>query len=99
MRFAVLLHQMQKSKNPLLNKFKLVLPPWSHLVHWSYRELPEQISWGLYFDINSLKMFAPVLEMYEFLGGNERFGKKGKLNISFNYIFFKGVRTNTQKWS
>lgn len=66
MRFAVLVHKMSKSKDPALNTFKLVLPPWSHLVHWKYNETPEHIPWGLYFDIDSLQLFAPVVEMHEF---------------------------------
>ncbi|KAJ8963976.1 hypothetical protein NQ314_005235 [Rhamnusium bicolor] len=72
MRFAILAHQMQKSDNPAL-KFKMVLPPWSHLVHWSYSEYPEHIPWSLYFDLKSLQMFAPVIEMHEFFS---RYQKK-----------------------
>ncbi|KAJ8963340.1 hypothetical protein NQ318_018812, partial [Aromia moschata] len=66
MRFAALAHRMQKSKNPKINNFKLVLPPWSRLMHWSYNEIPEHIPWALYFDLYSLKSFAPVIEMHEF---------------------------------
>ncbi|XP_072379841.1 GDP-fucose protein O-fucosyltransferase 2-like [Diabrotica undecimpunctata] len=66
MRLAVLAHKMRQSSNSELNSFSLVLPPWSHLIHWTYRDYPEQIPWGLYFDIESLKKFAPVIEMYEF---------------------------------
>lgn len=71
MRFAILAHNLQKSKNPDLNKFKLILPPWSHLVHWGYNEQPERVSWGLYFDIKSLQAFAPVIELHQFFNGNE----------------------------
>ncbi|RZC35369.1 GDP-fucose protein O-fucosyltransferase 2, partial [Asbolus verrucosus] len=66
MRFAVLAHKLKNSKNANLQTFKLVLPPWSHLVHWKRRDAPEQIPWGLFFDLNSLKSFAPVIEMHEF---------------------------------
>lgn len=66
MRFAALAHNLQKLPIEDLNKFVLVLPPWSNLVHWSYSDTPEQIPWGHYFDLDSLKLFAPVIEMYEF---------------------------------
>nr|CAI5848335.1 unnamed protein product [Callosobruchus analis] len=66
MRFAVLANKMQKSSNPALNGFKLVLPPWSSLMHWEYSDTPEHIPWGHYFDLDSLKRFAPVMEMYQF---------------------------------
>ncbi|XP_056633675.1 GDP-fucose protein O-fucosyltransferase 2 isoform X1 [Diorhabda sublineata] len=64
MRLAVLFQNLQTS--PDLNNFVLVLPPWSNLVHWSYSDIPEQIPWGYYFDLDSLKLFAPVIEMHEF---------------------------------
>ncbi|KAI4467185.1 gdp-fucose protein o-fucosyltransferase 2 [Holotrichia oblita] len=67
MRYAIWLHKLQTNKNDSnLKKFKLVLPPWSHLYHWKYSEIPEHIPWALYFDIESLKRFAPVIEMYQF---------------------------------
>lgn len=69
MRFAILAHKLQKSKKDELNNFKLVLPPWSHLFHWKYNKEPEQIPWGAFFDLDSLKRFAPVIEMHEFFHG------------------------------
>ncbi|XP_045460852.1 GDP-fucose protein O-fucosyltransferase 2 [Harmonia axyridis] len=65
-RFAVLAKHLAESNNPKLKNFKLVLPPWSHLYHWTYSDKAELIPWGYYFDIPSLKAFAPVIEMYEF---------------------------------
>lgn len=57
---------MKMSKNEHLNNFYLVLPPWSNLVHWDYSDTPEHIPWAFYFDLDSLKKFAPVIEMHEF---------------------------------
>lgn len=68
-RFAVLTHELEKSNNPLLKNFHLILPPWSHMVHWKHHIDPEHIPWGLYFDLGSLKKFAPVMEMHEFFNG------------------------------
>lgn len=66
LRFAILAHKMKMSKNEHLNNFYLVLPPWSNLVHWDYSDTPEHIPWAFYFDLDSLKKFAPVIEMHEF---------------------------------
>lgn len=67
-RFAVLAHEMNKSSNSLLNKFSLVLPPWSHLIHWKSKKKLYTL-WNLYFDLESLKKFAPVIEIYDFFKG------------------------------
>lgn len=69
MRYAIWAHKLQKSKNEQLNKFKLVLPPWSNLYHWKYSNTPEHIPWSLYFDLESLQKFAPVIEMHHFFQG------------------------------
>lgn len=66
MRMAVLAHTIKNSKDPALSRFLLVLPPWSHLVHWSYSETPEHIPWSKFFDIGSLQKFAPVIELNEY---------------------------------
>lgn len=66
MRMAVLMNELKHSKNPQLNNFVLVLPPWSHLIHWGYSEKPEYASWATFFDLNSLQKFAPVIELHEY---------------------------------
>ncbi|KAJ3648605.1 hypothetical protein Zmor_020398 [Zophobas morio] len=72
MRFAILAHKLKLSKNEKLKHFRLVLPPWSHLYHWTYNPNPEQMPWGLFFDLESLKSFAPVIEMHEFFNAIDR---------------------------
>ncbi|XP_066152353.1 GDP-fucose protein O-fucosyltransferase 2 isoform X2 [Euwallacea fornicatus] len=66
MRIAVLINELKHSKDPHLNNFVLVLPPWSHLIHWGYSEEPEYASWSNFFDLNSLQKFAPVIELHEY---------------------------------
>lgn len=66
MRLAVLAHNLKNSKDSTLNKFVLVLPPWSHLIHWGYSEEPEYIPWSRFFDLSSLQKFAPVIELHEY---------------------------------
>ncbi|EFA07652.2 GDP-fucose protein O-fucosyltransferase 2 [Tribolium castaneum] len=77
MRFAILAYKLKQSKKDELNNFKLVLPPWSRLFHWKYNAEPEHIPWGRFFDLESLKRFAPVIEMYEFFDAiNQTYGVK-----------------------
>lgn len=66
MRYAELAQKLYASKNPNLNGFKLVLPPWSHLIHWSNKNEPEHLPWSMFFDLDSLREFAPVVEIEEF---------------------------------
>lgn len=66
MRLAVLAHNLKNSKDSTLNNFVLVLPPWSHLIHWGYSEEPEYIPWSKFFDLSSLQKFAPVMELHEY---------------------------------
>ncbi|KAG5893239.1 hypothetical protein JTB14_013401 [Gonioctena quinquepunctata] len=89
MRFAVLAHEMQHSQN--LNNFKLVLPPWSNLIHWGYNEQPEHIPWGLYFDLKSLQMFAPVIEMHEFFTNYPRKYSKVIIDEVYTLQHFKDM--------
>ncbi|XP_065226652.1 GDP-fucose protein O-fucosyltransferase 2 [Planococcus citri] len=71
MRLAVFIKNLPQDKI----KWHLVLPPWSHLPHWRSAEIGSQskLPWDLFFDVSSLKSFAPVVEMYEFL---EDYGKE-----------------------
>ncbi|XP_030764896.1 uncharacterized protein LOC115889108 isoform X3 [Sitophilus oryzae] len=85
MRLVSLMHKLKHTNNPDLNKFKLVLPPWSHLVHWRYRETPEYLPWSKFFDIESLQRFAPVIELHEYFSDLEPF-KYTKLILDRVYI-------------
>ncbi|KAJ0169771.1 hypothetical protein K1T71_014377 [Dendrolimus kikuchii] len=64
MRFAIMLTEAHKRGK--IKDWSLVLPPWYNLYHWkssSHKSKPAP--WGHFFDINSLKSYAPVVEMYE----------------------------------
>lgn len=64
MRFAIMLSEAHKRGK--LKDWALVLPPWYSLYHWKVTHLKSKpISWGHFFDISSLKSYAPVVEMYE----------------------------------
>lgn len=85
MRMAVLARKLRASKDPALNSFLLVLPPWSHLVHWGYSEVPEQIPWSTFFDIASLRKFAPVIELHEYF--SRKYSSKSCVFLDMRYFF------------
>ncbi|XP_012289250.1 GDP-fucose protein O-fucosyltransferase 2 isoform X2 [Orussus abietinus] len=66
-RAAVFVKDLAEQDNEF--DWQLVLPPWEKLYHWKSRDLGSQlqIPWGTFFDIESLRKFAPVIEMYDFL--------------------------------
>uniref|UniRef100_A0A1I7TMJ6 GDP-fucose protein O-fucosyltransferase 2 n=1 Tax=Caenorhabditis tropicalis TaxID=1561998 RepID=A0A1I7TMJ6_9PELO len=47
----------------------LVLPPWGRLHHWMRMEVA--LSWRLFFDLQSLNRFVPVIEFEDFLDETE----------------------------
>ncbi|CAH2987719.1 unnamed protein product [Chilo suppressalis] len=63
MRFAIMLSDARKRGRV---DWRLVLPPWHNLYHWrSSSAKSKQQPWSSYFDIESLKSFAPVMELHE----------------------------------
>lgn len=61
MRFAIMVSEARKKGN---NNWNLVLPPWHNLYHWKIdRAFPKP--WSIFFDIESLRSFSPVLELRE----------------------------------
>uniref|UniRef100_A0A0A9WW19 GDP-fucose protein O-fucosyltransferase 2 n=1 Tax=Lygus hesperus TaxID=30085 RepID=A0A0A9WW19_LYGHE len=61
MRLAVF---MNKWKNKH-SEWYLVLPPWNHLYHWHSDVYQDHLPWRLFFDVESMKRFAPVIELDE----------------------------------
>uniref|UniRef100_A0A8R1E5J8 GDP-fucose protein O-fucosyltransferase 2 n=1 Tax=Caenorhabditis japonica TaxID=281687 RepID=A0A8R1E5J8_CAEJA len=47
--------------------YVLVLPPWGRLHHWQRMQVA--LSWRLFFDVDSLNRFVPVVEFEDFLDG------------------------------
>ncbi|XP_049883408.1 GDP-fucose protein O-fucosyltransferase 2 [Pectinophora gossypiella] len=63
MRFATLLAAQNSEKREL---WHLVLPPWYRLYHWkSQTSKSKPVHWSLFFDVDSLKSYAPVVELHE----------------------------------
>ncbi|CDW60924.1 O-FucT domain containing protein [Trichuris trichiura] len=67
MRIASVVRALRKRGH----NFILVLPPWGASIHWQSSELgfQEKIPWKLWFDLNSLNQFVPVIELDQFLQG------------------------------
>jgi len=67
-----------KNLNKKGGNWKLVLPPWIHLYHWQSAVVKKQnrLPWHLFFDVESLNKYVPVIEFYELIdelsyrGGN-----------------------------
>lgn len=64
MRLAIMLVEAQKKGK--MKNWNLVLPPWYRLYHWrksisNIRPFP----WSAFFDVKSLKTYAPVVELHE----------------------------------
>jgi len=67
MRVAIFVRKMNEDSEDTF--WKLVLPPWGHLYHWQSRSLGHQtrIPWSMFFDVDSINKFVPVLELTDFL--------------------------------
>lgn len=79
MRIAVLVRMLNQEYPGI--RWTLVLPPWGHLYHWQTRDLGAQIQipWSLFFDVESINKFVPVMELSDFLS------RKGRI---LNAVFF-----------
>ncbi|VDP26097.1 unnamed protein product [Schistosoma curassoni] len=75
----------------------LVLPPWGPLPHWfndrsyerytnhSYFNNWSGIPWSMFFDLNSLSLFIPVMDLIEFQRSNVLDSQQSLLNRSSNH--------------
>ncbi|XP_004519211.1 GDP-fucose protein O-fucosyltransferase 2 [Ceratitis capitata] len=72
-RLAVFIRQLARRK-PFQN-VRLVLPPWRRLFHWKSSHLPQySLPWSQFFDVESMRRYAPVLDFSEFLDDISKFG-------------------------
>ncbi|XP_038221065.1 GDP-fucose protein O-fucosyltransferase 2 [Zerene cesonia] len=98
MRFAIMLAEAHKvGKN---DNWRLVLPPWKNLYHWKTKSSRSPaVPWGHFFNINSLKSFAPVVELHEVFDKTE--GKSLKIDRVYVLQNFADAFENgdfTDKW-
>uniref|UniRef100_A0A182P6V3 GDP-fucose protein O-fucosyltransferase 2 n=1 Tax=Anopheles epiroticus TaxID=199890 RepID=A0A182P6V3_9DIPT len=58
---------------PGYRRTRLVLPPWSSLVHWRSHNLDQQqLLWANFFHLPSMRRYTDVLDMDEFFAEHER---------------------------
>lgn len=66
-RLAVFVQQLKQSGVRTYGDVKLVLPPFTELYHWRNRGLDQKhVFWNQFFELDSLKLYADVLDMWEF---------------------------------
>ncbi|XP_023725442.1 GDP-fucose protein O-fucosyltransferase 2 [Cryptotermes secundus] len=89
MRMAIFVKKLKKFED-----CHLVLPPWGQLYHWQSTDVGRQdmLPWSLFFDIPSLRKFAPVMEMHEFL---QEFGSL-MLDVVYVLQHYKGMWESNQ---
>nr|AEW22975.1 protein O-fucosyltransferase B [Schistosoma mansoni] len=85
-------------KNLTGDDWILVLPPWGPLPHWfndrsyerytnhSYFNNWSGIPWSMFFDLNSLSLFIPVMDLIEFQRSNVLDSQQSLLNRSSNHL-------------
>ena len=72
-RLAVFMRQLHSQHS--YGNIHLVLPPWRRLYHWKSHHIEQDnLPWEYFFNIESLKRFAPVLDFSEFVTEYEKFG-------------------------
>lgn len=68
---------------------KLVLPPFSNLYHWRSRDLKQtDLSWNNFFDLESLRNFTKVLDIWEFFDEIKTNKKKIEISHIFKLKYF-----------
>lgn len=80
-------------KNLIRKKYyknvKLVLPPFSNLYHWRSRDLKQtDLSWNNFFDLESLRNFTKVLDIWEFFDEIKTNKKKIEISHIFKLKYF-----------
>lgn len=85
MRFAILLAEAQKRGEKL--DWQLVLPPWGYLFHWRSESYSGNAKpWSKFFNVTSLGLYAPVIELHDIMQNSGRYGYKiDSLYILQNY--------------
>ncbi|CAH2227585.1 GDP-fucose protein O-fucosyltransferase 2 [Pararge aegeria] len=70
MRFAIMMSEAKKHERR--QNWNLVLPPWFNLYHWKTADSNKPVPWSMFFDVESLKAFAPVVELFELFSKTKR---------------------------
>ncbi|XP_039500793.1 GDP-fucose protein O-fucosyltransferase 2 [Drosophila santomea] len=85
-RVAVFVRRLQRRRR--FRQVRLVLPPWPRLYHWHSQGLQQAgLPWSHFFDLASLRRYAPVLDYDEFLAEQRIFGNPGAPLVHVAHAF------------
>ncbi|KAH8245029.1 hypothetical protein KR032_004257 [Drosophila birchii] len=86
-RMAVFVSRLRQRRKRFRN-VRLVLPPWPRLYHWHSQGLHQSgLPWRHFFDLASLRRYAPVLDYDEFLVEQRLFGAPGAPLVHVAHAF------------
>ncbi|XP_034476870.1 GDP-fucose protein O-fucosyltransferase 2 [Drosophila innubila] len=85
-RMAVFVRRLRRRKR--FRNVRLVLPPWPRLYHWHSHGLAQKdLLWRHFFDLASLRRYAPVLDYDEFLSEYRMFGMPAPPYVHVSQVF------------
>ncbi|KAH8331874.1 hypothetical protein KR067_000209 [Drosophila pandora] len=85
-RMAVFVRRLRQKER--FRNVRLVLPPWPRLYHWNSQGLRQSnLPWSHFFDLASLRRYAPVLDYEEFLDEQRLFGSPGAPLVHVAHAF------------
>ncbi|ALC48215.1 O-fut2, partial [Drosophila busckii] len=85
-RMAVFIRRLRRRKR--FRNVRLVLPPWPRLYHWHSMGLQQRdLMWRHFFDLASLRRYAPVLDFDEFLQEYRMFGMPAPPYVHVSQVF------------
>lgn len=83
LRMAIFVRNLRKVKG--YENAQLVLPVFHHLYHWKSQFRQNNIFWNHFFDLNSLKLFTDILDMWEFFEIINKSTNKDYIEIGETY--------------
>ncbi|XP_065365103.1 GDP-fucose protein O-fucosyltransferase 2 [Calliphora vicina] len=84
-RLAVFMRQLQATKG--YENVRMVLPPWRRVYHWKSHHIEQDsLPWQHFFNIESLKRYAPVIDFPEFLAEYRDFGVGNNFHLPVHKV-------------
>lgn len=82
-RLAVFVKYLREQ--PGYENVYLVLPPFRRLYHWKSEEIDQKlIFWNHFFDLPSLKRYAPVLDIWEYFDKIKKLNNEDHINLDYS---------------
>lgn len=84
LRMAIFLMNLKTIES--YSNARLVLSPFTHLYHWKSHFRQSNMFWNHFFDLDSLKLYTDVIDMWEFFDIVHKNMKRDSLQISEVYV-------------